>query len=135
MTEPDIYDFDILARTVYGEARGEPMEGKIAVARVVVNRWLHATDQTLEAVCKKPFQFSCWNSTDPNEPKIRAVGYEDPVLRECMIAGLTAMNLKPEQDPTMGARHYCTLSATPEWIQGRHPTVNIGRHQFFAGIK
>lgn len=61
-------DIDILARTIYGEARGEPWEGKIAVAWVVRNRaerggWW---GDTIREVCLKPWQFSCWNETDPN---------------------------------------------------------------------
>lgn len=35
----DMYDLEVAARTVWGEARGEPPEGRLAVARVIVNRW------------------------------------------------------------------------------------------------
>ena len=61
----DASDLFTLARTVYGEARGESDQGRAAVAHVVLNRfrsdkWFSAG--TIEAVCRKPSQFSCWNN-------------------------------------------------------------------------
>ena len=76
-------DLDTLARTLYGECRSESREGKIAVAHVIKNRadnpkwWCRKSgdgipDDTIEAVCRHPWQFSCWNLDDPNRPKLLA---------------------------------------------------------------
>lgn len=133
MIPPDIYDLDVLARTIWGEARGEPYEGKVAVGRVVVNRW-KAGESSLSDVCKKPRQFSCWNADDPNASKARDAEY-DATLLECMSAAVDALRMSDGDDIVLGARHYCTLLARPDWIKGRHPAVVIGNHRFFQGIR
>ena len=51
------HDIDILARTIYGEARGEIDEGKRAVGLCILNRykskkWFSAN--TIAEVCQKP---------------------------------------------------------------------------------
>lgn len=68
-------DREIFAKTVYGEARGEPEEGQIWVAWVIKNRaranksyW---GGSKIGDVCRKRLQFSSWNGkTDIviNEP-------------------------------------------------------------------
>ena len=72
------YDFEIMAKTIYGEARGETREGQIAVACVIFNRfrsgkWFSA--KTLAGVCLKPLQFSCWNKSDPNSQILANLPY------------------------------------------------------------
>jgi len=67
------HELDILAKTLWGEARGEGREGLIAVAWVIKNRadnpgWW---GKSIELVCLKPYQFSCWNADDPNAPYLR----------------------------------------------------------------
>jgi len=64
-------DRDILARTLWGEARGESLAGQIAVAWTIRNRVNDGNAKSwwgegYTGVCQKPYQFSCWNSTDPN---------------------------------------------------------------------
>lgn len=64
-------DIVISALTCWGEARGEPADGKIAVLQVIKNR--AEKNNTYPAVeCLKPYQFSCWNKNDPNYPKLQA---------------------------------------------------------------
>lgn len=126
---------DILARTLYGEARGESVRGIEAVAAVVMNRvqkggwWGNA----VEAVCRKPFQFSCWNEGDPNRPKLERVDETDRVFRICIriarraIAGVL-------DDPTGGATHYHTRGVFPAWAKGREPSAEIGGHLFYSDV-
>ena len=66
-------DVDALARTVFGEARGECLSGQEAVASVILNRVAFSGRRggywwgnTVYEVCHKPWQFSCWNQNDPN---------------------------------------------------------------------
>ena len=70
-----------LARTLWGECRGEPKIGQIAVAWVILNRaeqpgWWSKShteaimDDTIEAVCLCPHQFSCW--WDSQAAKVRS---------------------------------------------------------------
>ncbi len=68
---------DVLARTLWGEARSEGHVGMEAVASVVLNRVKVARDHggkywwgaNIVQVCQKPYQFSCWNRSDPNFQK------------------------------------------------------------------
>ena len=127
---------DILARTLYGEARGEPPMGKVAVASVILNRvaansWYGGT---VEEVCLKPFQFSTWNKNDPNLPKIKAVTESDPVFAECLFVAKYALAGLFE-DPTNGATHYHASGVTPNWAEGKAPVIEIGRHAFYRGVK
>src|SRR4051812_25123549 len=58
-------ELDILALTIYGEARGETIEGQIAVGNVIRNRVV-ALKKTYRDICLADKQFSCWNTNDPN---------------------------------------------------------------------
>lgn len=126
-------EIDIVARTVYGEARGETMDGKQAVAHVILNRAAarHRGEVSPAGVALEPAQFSCWNSDDPNYFQCRTVRYADPVFRDCLIAVLLAMRERVK-DPTFGAEYYHTLRITPRWAKGKTPIVKIGNHYFYT---
>ncbi len=125
------------SRTVYGEARGEAQRGREAVAHVIMTRlasgkWFGG--DTLSEVCLRPYQFACWNTDDPNRPKIMDAGFEDKAFIECMCAMLGAMS-KLTIDPTDGATHYHASSVFPDWAEGHESSgLAIGRHIFYAGI-
>ena len=133
MSEPlDMFDLDCAARTVWGEARGEPAEGRLAVAFVIANRY-RAGKTSLQAVCEKPFQFSCRNKDDPNEPLLRAVTYDDLTLRDCLAAVLASIDPRAV-DPTSGSRHYHTTATKAWWAAGRQPIATIGGHAFYNDV-
>lgn len=125
-------DLDSAARTVWGEARGESANGKLGVAFVIVNR-AAATKASLQAVCEKPLQFSCRNKNDPNEPQLRAVQYDDPVLRDCLAAVLLALT-PSERDPTSGSKHYHVTGTVAWWAAGKKPVAEIGAHVFYSDV-
>ena len=139
------HDVDITARTIFGEARGEPDEGKIAVAWVIRNRAAIAQatgrrqfgDGSPASACQRPFQFSCWNNNDPNAARLRALDADnpDPVFAECLrIAEDVLGDQTP--DPTDGATFYHTraLNPPPDWSRGKTPCATIGHHLFFKNI-
>jgi len=129
---------DALARTLWGEARGEPVRGIEAVAAVIVNRVRAAERRggfwwggSVVAVCRKPYQFSCWNANDPNRPKLLAVTTADPVFATCLrVARRAVAGLLP--DPTGGATHYHAVGLHPDWAAGHSPSAEIGRHVFYT---
>ena len=132
-------DADIATATLWGEARGEPYAGKVAVAHVLINRWITTTgqwgkDDTLASVCLRDRQFSCWNRDDPNFYPITHVGDGDFDFCHCSQALREALTTPREHDPTGGARHYHTGSVHPKWAMGRKPSLRVGRHVFYAGI-
>lgn len=132
---------DVLARTVYGEARGEPVRGQEAVAAVVMNRVRRARraggwwwGATVAEVCTKPFQFSCWNAGDPNLPVLLGAGDGDPAFAVCRRIAARAV-AGALRDPTRGATHYHAKGAFPAWARGRAPAAAIGRHLFYNDIE
>lgn len=143
----DSEDVLVLTLTVYGEARGEPEQGRLAVAWTAVNRWRSGkwfAEESLAGTCRKKWQFSAWNLDDPNaallesirlskEPWLAVMGSE--MLRECLYCALAAVHgLQP--DPTMGATHYYSYDVVerPKWASPDLSIGRIGGHEFFKGV-
>jgi len=129
-------DIDILARTVWGEARGEQFLGQRCIANVVINRWQadegqFRKDDTIATACLRYAQFSCWTATDPNFEEMQTIGFGARSFRIAMRAALEALD---EPDPTEGAKHYHTAGVSPEWSKRREPVIVIGNHYFFVGV-
>jgi len=132
---------DILARTIYGEARGELVRGKEAVAAVVMNRVRRARQRggywwgaTPVEVCRKPWQFSCWSDTDPNRQKIESVGRDNRDFQSCLRIARRAL-AGTYADPTNGATHYHAKDAAPPWARNRKPCAEIGNHKFYNDVE
>lgn len=134
-------DVDVLARTLYGEARGESVRGKEAVASVILNRVKRAKDRngywwgaSIEQVCFKPWQFSCWNEADPNLKKVMSVKPGHRVFDTCLRIARRAVSGCLE-DATKGATHYHAEHINPPWSRGRPTCAEIGRHLFYNNIE
>lgn len=122
---------DVMARTVWGEARGEGSEGMRWVAHVILNRverggWW---GNTVREVCLKPFQFTCWNLGDPNRDKLQAAA--DAAFQDAI--NICARVLKRvDPDPTNGATHYYAIGGvTPFWAPKLAFIDQVGRHRFY----
>lgn len=112
-------DLYLLAKTVYAEARGEPYEGQVAVAAVILNR-VESPDfpNTIAEVIYQPWAFTAVHDGQINlEPNETAYS-----------AARDAMN---GWDPTYGCLYYYNAStATSKWIFTRTTVVTIGKHVF-----
>jgi spore germination cell wall hydrolase CwlJ-like protein len=130
-------DVDILARTIWGEARGEGQLGREGIAAVVLNRLKrgqpHRFGATIADVCLQARQFSCWNADDPNLEKLQRVDETDRHFRACIEIAERAVN-GTLSDPTSGSDHYHTTSVSPEWSKEKQPAVVIGVHKFYNNI-
>ncbi len=132
---------DILARTIWGEARGEGKGGMEAVALVILNR-LEVSQQkggywwgnTLLDICRKPYQFSCWNQDDPNYRKLITVNESDTSFATALRVARRAL-LGFVKDPTRNATHYHARSIQPFWAKGQSPSAVIGRHVFYRLVE
>lgn len=128
---------DVLARTLWGEARGEGSVGMHAVANTILNRVKIAQGRgtfwwgnDIIQVCQKPYQFSCWNRSDPNFRKLQAVDESDMYFATAVrIARRAVAGVLP--DITSGATHYHEQSIAPYWAKGESPCAVIGRHKFY----
>lgn len=112
-------NINLLARVIYGEARGEPYTGMVAVGAVILNR-----------------------VKNPNFPStIAGVVYQNGAF-DAVADG--QVNLTPNQqaynaardamngwDPSGGAIYYFNpVTATNKWIWSRPMTITIGKHRF-----
>ncbi|MFC4775331.1 spore cortex-lytic enzyme [Paenibacillus sp. GCM10023252] len=112
-------DLKIMANAVYGEARGEPYEGQVAVAAVILNRLKSQSfPNTISGVIFQPLAFTAvadgqiWLT--PNAKAKEAV--------EDAINGW---------DPTGGCTYYFNpVTATSKWIWSRPQVKTIGKHIF-----
>lgn len=141
MAKPTLIPLDttgILARTLWGEARGEGADGMRAVAAVILNRVIVANStgkaywwgNDIAAVCLRAQQFSCWNAGDANLPLLRAVSTADPAFRDALRIAKETMCGKLA-DPTGGATHYHALNCFPHWAEDQTPLCRIGQHVFY----
>lgn len=126
----------IAARTLDGEARGEPVEGQKGIAHVMWNRVRDPHKRfglNLAQVCLQKWQFSCWNQNDPNYKVITSLDDNDPVLI-AMVNLIDAARL--EADFTNGATHYyaTSMSKAPIWVLGAKYCGQWGHTKFYAGI-
>lgn len=124
---------EIMAKTLYGEARGEGIPGLEAVASVILNRVKHPRwwGKNIREVCLKPMQFSCWNIDDPNRRKLMTDLSDDPIFDICKRIAVRAIHglLK---DTTKGSTHYHTLKSHPKWANALVPNTQIGNHLFYT---
>lgn len=134
-------DRDILARTLWGEARGESLAGQIAVAWTIRNRVSDGKAKSwwgegYTGVCQAPYQFSCWNKNDSNFAYLSGVKpipfrefAQSQIAADQVIAGKVS-------DPTGGATHYyaTTMAKSPDWAAKAKQTLKLGHHVFFKDV-
>ncbi|MDR2158238.1 MAG: cell wall hydrolase, partial [Holosporaceae bacterium] len=125
---------DVLARTIYGEARGElfkfGLSSLIAIGNVVANRKNKNFAPTIGDVCTAPYQFSCWNEKDPNYEKMKNVTKESSIFKICLEV---AENILTEKWPdlTDGCDHYHERTVKPSWASRIAPKRIFGSHYFY----
>lgn len=135
-TENSDEQIDYIARTIWGEARGEGEHGMQAVANVIMNRvrrggWYGLTPKE---VVLKPKQFSCWLTSDPNYNKIKKVTSVDKTFAQAMETAKRAYN-GTLPDITMGATEYHARNIKPNWNYSKlAETGTIGNHVFYKSI-
>jgi N-acetylmuramoyl-L-alanine amidase len=131
-----IWAFETAARTLWQEARGEPLEGQRAVAHVLVNRLKSGRwGSTLAMVCLSPLQFSGWNLHDPNRMAAAALPDDDPTL--VALGAVLQAAVDGEPDPTGGAMWYYahSMATPPAWIQGATFCGRFGNQLFYKDVK
>lgn len=115
-----------LASAVYNEARGEPIEGQLAVAQVVLNR---AADtrwpDTICGVVYQRYQFSFTFDNKPDFPNPNKATWK----RSEAVAIIAATN--NWDDLTDEAVYYHATYVSPNWRSAFQRTANIGRHIFY----
>lgn len=112
-------DFKLLARTVYGEARGEPFIGQVAVAATILNRLESPLfPKTIAGIIFQPGAFT-------------SVADGQIWLNPDQTAYKAASDALNGWDPSGGALYYFNpATATSKWIWSRPQIKRIGKHIF-----
>ncbi len=114
-----------LALNVYFEARGEPVEGKFAVAAVTMNRVRSPRfPSDICAVVWQRRQFSWTHDGRPDRP------YEKAAWREALwVATLTYEFSQPSN--VGAATYFHAAYASPVWAKSLQKVAQVGRHIFY----
>lgn len=123
LTDDDIY---LMSQVVFAESHGEPYEGKVAVASVILNRVTNPSfPNSIEGVIKQKNAFSC----------VRDGKISVTPDNECRDAVMDAIKGK---DPTSNALFfYNPQTATCSWMKqiDKKNMKTIGKHVFFQTKK
>ncbi len=114
--DSDVY---LLAQLVYGEARGEPYKGQVAVAAVVLNRV--ESSKFPNSIAKVIYQSGAFDVVDDGQINLAPD-------QNALSAARDAIN---GWDPSGGALfYYNPATSTSGWIWSRPIIVVIGGHNF-----
>jgi len=130
VVSPEINDKDVkwLALNIYHEARGESLNGMLAVGAVTLNR-VKSPDypSTIEEVVKQKRQFSWYN--DGNDKEI----YDE---KSWKVSKNVAKILLTKRDLEIfkkinGALYYHSKEVNPYWVKRMEKVIVIGNHIFY----
>ena len=109
----------LLAHLIYGEARGEPYIGQVAVGAVIMNRVKSSSfPNTISGVIYQKGAFDAVSDGQIN-------------MSPDSAAKKAAQDAINGWDPSYGAIYYFNpATATNKWIWSRPLTVTIGKHRF-----
>lgn len=122
-------DWECLTQAIYFEARGESLEGQIAVAEVILNRvQSQLYPRTVCGVVRQrggggcQFSYVCDGNTDKMREKTAAD-----------LAGRIARAMLDDAPRVLtdGATHFHTNGVRPDWSKRFARTAKIGAHVFY----
>lgn len=116
--------------TIWGEAEGEPYEGKLAVARVIRERMRrrYFSDGSVAGTVLYPLQFSMWNTTERRRIQAALVPTTSITAQDSWTAWA-----KSEVPDVLwsGIVLYHAKSVSPGWAAKSQLVYEIGRHLFY----
>jgi spore germination cell wall hydrolase CwlJ-like protein len=116
-----------LAGAIYFEARGEPIEGQLAVAEVVLNRVASKKyPDSICAVVKQPWQFSF-----VKDGKFPAINKDSKSWRKAVAVSRIA-KLKLDQKLSTDTLWYHADYVQPVWRKALDKEDKIGLHIFYS---
>ena len=138
----ELNEVDVLALTLWGESRGETVEGRIAVACVIRNR-AHAKSwygHRIAGVCLKRWQFSCWlpKGGESNFRQLMAMvdkthlsRVKTLAYRECYWIAQGICGDVVGDQVKRANHYYVDGTRKPKWAVGQTPVLQLGTHLFF----
>lgn len=115
---------ECLAKNIYYEARGEPFQGQLAVAKVTINRTLHPT-QFGRSICstvyaKKQFSWTIKRQKPPKGPEWES----SKIIAEAAMMGHLRLD-------DFNATYYHADYVKPKWAAKLSHIGSIGSHLFY----
>lgn len=112
-------DINLLSHLIYGEARGEPYTGQVAVGAVIMNRVKSSSfPNSIAGVIYQRGAFDAVSDGQIN-------------MSPDSTAKKAAQDAYNGWDPSYGAIYYFNpATATNKWIWSRPLTITIGKHRF-----
>jgi spore germination cell wall hydrolase CwlJ-like protein len=124
-------DMLCLSKAVYFEARGEILEGQIAVAQVVMNRVRSSGKSACQVVYKGvergekcQFSFACYDHKLPSE--------DSQLWQQTQWVAAEVATGRAWLRELDKSEHYHTVSVAPIWRLGMKPARRIGQHIFYV---
>ena len=120
-TSTNSNDVNLLSKLIYGESRGEPYSGQVAVGAVVLNRVKSSSfPNTIAGVIYQSGAFTAVADGQINQP-----------IKEDSTVYKAARDAMNGWDPTGGCVYYFNpATATNKWIWSRPLVKTIGKHRF-----
>ena len=131
-------EVEVLARTLWAEARNGRIPGMEAVAWVILNRARNPRwwGNSIRSVCLRRAQFSCWLPSDPQHRRMIETPRTDPDMARAWDVAERAVQGMLRGDPTKGADHYFAPAGMaggkpPRWADPAKLTLEAHGHRFY----
>lgn len=112
-------DVNLIARAIYGEARGESYVGQVAVGAVIMNRV--KSSKFPNTIAGVVYQKGAFDAVSDGQINLNPDNTSKKAAQDALNGW----------DPTYGAIYYFNPNtATNAWIWSRPMTVTIGKHRF-----
>lgn len=112
-------DINLLSHLIYGEARGEPYTGQVAVGAVIMNRVKSSSFPN--SIAGVIYQRGAFDAVSDGQINMSP----DSTSKKA------AQDAYNGWDPSYGAIYYFNpATATNKWIWSRPLTITIGKHRF-----
>ena len=131
---PDMYinnlrsitqDIDCMSKTIYYEARNQPLEGQTAIGFVILNR-VHSNKYPNDicSVVHQKNQFSWFWDNKSDVPKNKNAYLESIILSCGIMSGVVKNNVPNDL-------FYHADYVTPKWAENKKVDKAIGNHYFY----
>lgn len=122
-----------LALAIFYEARSEPLEGQLAVAKVIINRVEHPRyPDNICGVVWQPYQFSFTHDGLPENPWAYPEGPDLQSWRQVLLITEAILEDPEGTLPDLQATYYHADYVYPYWASQFNHEATIGTHIFYV---
>ena len=127
-----ISDDAIAIITIFQEAEGESLQGKVAVAEVIRRRMArrYSSDGTVVGTCLRPYQFSGWNTASGNRIRSLRIDLDEAMVADCVTAWAHSRTSNIVPDAVL---YYNPdiVPTPPAWADPARLVAVVEHHRFY----